>query len=90
MERLHPGLSIRFSKPFEALMIETVIAFRLAMTSYLLRLAKAFPELGTDQSARFDQTNFSVGWYPCVNGDLRSLDAPGFVAGKARGLFHVL
>lgn len=62
---------------------------RLAMTKGLSRLAKKFPDLGTDENAKLiGPTLEGVGWYPKVSGRLKLLDVPAYVSGDACGLFR--
>ncbi len=62
---------------------------RRIMTSGLYRLATAFPDLGKDETAKLiGPTLEGVGWYPSVDGGLRLLDVPAWVAGDACGLFR--
>ncbi|KAI9731212.1 MAG: hypothetical protein M1834_005405 [Cirrosporium novae-zelandiae] len=62
---------------------------RNAMARGLSRFSKIFLDLGTDKCARLiGPTLEGVGWYPNVDGDLRLLDVPAWVAGDACGLFR--
>ncbi|WP_030617042.1 hypothetical protein [Streptomyces fulvoviolaceus] len=61
---------------------------RTAMTRGLTRLAEAFPEIEDAGTRLIGPTLEGVGWYPAVDGDLRLLDAPAWVAGDACGLFR--
>ncbi|EJD43313.1 FAD/NAD(P)-binding domain-containing protein [Auricularia subglabra TFB-10046 SS5] len=59
------------------------------MAEGLRRLAGSFEDLGKDNDAvLIGPTLEGVGWYPRVDGDLRLLDAPAWVAGDACGLFR--
>lgn len=65
------------------------IELRLAMTNGLSGLASTFPDLADDKEARLiGPVLEGVGWYPRVNGDLRLLDVPAWVAGDACGMFR--
>jgi uncharacterized FAD-dependent dehydrogenase len=62
---------------------------RRAMTAGLSRLGKRFPDLGSDRNAKLiGPTLEGVGWYPTVDGNLRLLDVPAYVAGDACGQFR--
>jgi uncharacterized FAD-dependent dehydrogenase len=74
---------------------ETVAAFDVygpelseIMVRGLSRLAAAYPVLRDDDTRLIGPTLEGVGWYPKVNGDLRLLDTPAWVAGDACGLFR--
>ncbi|MEU6183188.1 FAD-dependent oxidoreductase [Streptomyces coeruleorubidus] len=74
---------------------ETVAAFDVygpelseIMVRGLSRLAAAYPVLRDDDTQLIGPTLEGVGWYPKVNGDLRLLDTPAWVAGDACGLFR--
>ncbi|WP_181140781.1 FAD-dependent oxidoreductase [Streptomyces sp. Ru62] len=75
---------------------ETVAAFervygpelREIMMRGLTRLAEAYPTIRDSGTQLIGPTLEGVGWYPKVDGDLRLLDAPAWVAGDACGLFR--
>ena len=53
------------------------------------RVTTAFSDLQNDPDAQLiGPTLEGIGWYPDVDGDLRLLDAPAWVAGDACGLFR--
>jgi uncharacterized FAD-dependent dehydrogenase len=52
------------------------------------RLRTRFPELDDAQTRLVGPTLEGIGWYPRVDGRLRLLDAPAWVAGDASGLFR--
>lgn len=59
------------------------------MAEGLRRLSHSYPDLGSDADATLiGPTLEGIGWYPEVDGDLRLLDAPAWVAGDACGLFR--
>ncbi|MFI7020011.1 hypothetical protein [Streptomyces sp. NPDC050164] len=58
------------------------------MVRGLSRLAAAYPVLRDNDTQLIGPTLEGVGWYPKVNGDLRLLDTPAWVAGDACGLFR--
>lgn len=59
------------------------------MTEGLRRLSHTYPELGNDDEAMLiGPTLEGIGWYPEVDGNLRLLDVPVWVAGDACGLFR--
>lgn len=103
MQQLHPVLKAitRAGSYFEAPMIgllqgdpKIVTAFRLAMTRSIASWKGISRTCnGSDGSAQgIDEANFRscrrMVPNPGVNGDLRLLDVPAFVAGDAYGLFH--
>ncbi|KAL2809884.1 hypothetical protein BJX63DRAFT_434745 [Aspergillus granulosus] len=62
---------------------------RLNMMAGLAKLAHTYPDLRSDKDAKLiGQTLEGVGWYHKVDGHLRLLDTPVFVAGDACGLFR--
>ncbi|MFD5076482.1 FAD-dependent oxidoreductase [Streptomyces sp. NPDC058371] len=61
---------------------------REIMTRGLTRLAAAYPAVRDSDTRLVGPTLEGVGWYPKVDGDLRLLDAPAWVAGDAGGLFR--
>ncbi|MDI1449755.1 NAD(P)-binding protein [Polyangium sp. 6x1] len=61
---------------------------RQIMVRGLSHLASAFPAVVDGGTRLIGPTLEGVGWYPRVNGDLRLLDAPAWVAGDACGLFR--
>jgi len=61
---------------------------REIMVRGLSHLAAAFGELNDEETRLIGPTLEGVGWYPKVDGDLRLLDAPAWVAGDACGLFR--
>jgi uncharacterized FAD-dependent dehydrogenase len=61
---------------------------RSFMTRGLHRLSAAFPEVNDSHTRLIGPTLEGVGWYPRVEGNLRLLDAPAWVAGDACGLFR--
>lgn len=59
------------------------------MTEGLRRLSHTYADLGTDEDAMLiGPTLEGIGWYPKVDGNLRLLDAPVWIAGDACGLFR--
>ncbi|KAK1967659.1 FAD/NAD(P)-binding domain-containing protein [Colletotrichum sublineola] len=59
------------------------------MTEGLRRLSETYADLGGDEDATLiGPTLEGIGWYPKVDGNLRLLDAPAWVAGDACGLFR--
>lgn len=59
------------------------------MTEGLRRLARTYGDLNSDEEATLiGPTLEGVGWYPNVDGNLRLLDAPVWVAGDSCGLFR--
>ncbi|WP_082126899.1 FAD-dependent oxidoreductase [Allosalinactinospora lopnorensis] len=56
--------------------------------SGLVRISERFPAIRDEETALIGPTLEGVGWYPQVDGDLRSPDAPLWVAGDACGLFR--
>lgn len=58
------------------------------MTRGLTRLAEAYPVIDDAETRLVGPTLEGVGWYPKVDGDLRLLDTPAWVAGDACGLFR--
>ncbi|MER5968488.1 hypothetical protein ABT112_01845 [Streptomyces sp. NPDC002055] len=88
-----------FTLPLDALMDqepEAVATFdhvygpelREIMARGLSRLATAFPAVRGEGTRLIGPTLEGVGWYPVVDGDLRLLDTPAWVAGDACGLFR--
>jgi len=64
-------------------------ALRTKMQLGLRTLAGAFDDLASDPDAKLiGPTLEGIGWYPRVNGSLRLLDAPAWIAGDACGLFR--
>ena len=61
---------------------------REIMARGLSRLAVAFPAIQDSGTRLIGPTLEGVGWYPRVDGELRLLDAPAWVAGDACGLFR--
>ncbi|WP_371551898.1 FAD-binding protein [Streptomyces sp. NBC_00554] len=61
---------------------------REIMLRGLSRLAEAYPVLRDNRTRLIGPTLEGVGWYPKVDGDLRLLDSPAWVAGDACGLFR--
>jgi uncharacterized FAD-dependent dehydrogenase len=61
---------------------------REIMMRGLARLVDHFPDLHDDQAQLVGPTLEGVGWYPKVDGDLRLLDTPAWIAGDACGLFR--
>jgi uncharacterized FAD-dependent dehydrogenase len=61
---------------------------RTLMTRGLDQLRTTFPDLDDEQTRLIGPTLEGVGWYPRVDGDLRLLDAPAWVAGDVCGLFR--
>jgi uncharacterized FAD-dependent dehydrogenase len=61
---------------------------REIMVRGLSRLADEFPTIQDSGTRLIGPTLEGVGWYPEVNGELRLLDAPAWVAGDACGLFR--
>ncbi|MCG5214633.1 hypothetical protein [Streptosporangium sp. KLBMP 9127] len=61
---------------------------REIMLRGLTRLADAYPALRDGGTRLIGPTLEGVGWYPEVDGDLRLLDIPAWVAGDACGLFR--
>ncbi|MFJ3660011.1 FAD-dependent oxidoreductase [Streptomyces sp. NPDC090119] len=61
---------------------------REIMLRGLSRLAEAYPDLRNNGTQLIGPTLEGVGWYPKVDGDLRLLDTPAWVAGDACGLFR--
>ncbi|GME39598.1 FAD/NAD(P)-binding domain-containing protein [Neofusicoccum parvum] len=62
---------------------------RVKMAEGLRWLSLAFEDLGMDEDAKLiGPTLEGIGWYPQVDGDLRLLDAPAWVAGDTCGLFR--
>ncbi|WP_405933024.1 FAD-dependent oxidoreductase [Streptomyces sp. NBC_00827] len=61
---------------------------REIMLRGLSRLAEAYPALRDNGTRLIGPTLEGVGWYPKVDGDLRLLDSPAWVAGDACGLFR--
>ncbi|WP_406350643.1 FAD-binding protein [Streptomyces sp. NBC_00658] len=61
---------------------------REIMLRGLSRLAEAYPVLRDNGTRLIGPTLEGVGWYPKVDGDLRLLDSPAWVAGDACGLFR--
>ncbi|MCJ1324213.1 hypothetical protein MMC10_000875 [Thelotrema lepadinum] len=65
------------------------LELRLKMKQGLARLTAAFDDFKEDADAKLiGPTLEGVGWYPRVDGDLRLLDAPAWIAGDACGLFR--
>jgi uncharacterized FAD-dependent dehydrogenase len=58
------------------------------MTAGLSRLVASFPSIEDAETQLIGPTLEGVGWYPQVDGDLRLLDVPAWVAGDACGLFR--
>lgn len=58
------------------------------MTRGLDRLRATFPDLNDPRTRLIGPTLEGVGWYPQVDGDLRLLDVPAWVAGDVCGLFR--
>ncbi|KAK2028280.1 FAD/NAD(P)-binding domain-containing protein [Colletotrichum zoysiae] len=59
------------------------------MTEGLRRLSETYDDLGGDEDATLiGPTLEGIGWYPKVDGNLRLLDVPAWVAGDACGLFR--
>ncbi|MDF2434656.1 MAG: uncharacterized protein JWP44_4287 [Mucilaginibacter sp.] len=88
-----------FVMPLDALIhgdAETVARFdgvygselREFMVKGLRRLAAAYPVIVDNGTRLIGPTLEGVGWYPAVDGGLRLLDAPVWVAGDACGLFR--
>ena len=61
---------------------------REIMMRGLSRLAVAYPVLRDSGTRLIGPTLEGVGWYPKVDGNLRLLDTPAWVAGDACGLFR--
>ncbi|WP_326615238.1 FAD-dependent oxidoreductase (plasmid) [Streptomyces scopuliridis] len=61
---------------------------REIMVRGLSRLAAAYPAIRDNGTQLIGPTLEGVGWYPRVDGDLRLLDTPAWVAGDACGLFR--
>ncbi len=61
---------------------------RQIMVRGLSHLIAAFPALQEGETRLIGPTLEGVGWYPEVDGTLRLLDAPAWVAGDACGLFR--
>ncbi|MGP4000222.1 FAD-dependent oxidoreductase [Streptomyces sp. 8N706] len=61
---------------------------REIMVRGLSRLAAAYPTIRNNGTQLIGPTLEGVGWYPKVDGDLRLLDSPAWVAGDACGLFR--
>ncbi|WP_437967358.1 FAD-binding protein [Sorangium sp. So ce260] len=61
---------------------------RRIMVRGLSHLAAAFPAIKDEETRLIGPTLEGVGWYPKVDGDLRLLDAPAWIAGDACGLFR--
>ncbi|WP_306316276.1 MULTISPECIES: hypothetical protein [unclassified Streptomyces] len=61
---------------------------REIMLRGLGRLAAAYPEVDDSETRLVGPTLEGVGWYPDVDGDLRLIDVPAWVAGDACGLFR--
>lgn len=61
---------------------------REIMTRGLSRLAARYPALRFNGASLIGPTLEGVGWYPNVDGDLRMVDSPAWVAGDACGLFR--
>lgn len=61
---------------------------RAIMLRGLSRLMDEFADLHDDDAKIVGPTLEGVGWYPRVDGDLRLLDTPAWVAGDACGLFR--
>ncbi|KAK7964046.1 hypothetical protein PG988_011020 [Apiospora saccharicola] len=59
------------------------------MAEGLRRLAHTYADLAADEDATLvGPTLEGIGWYPKVDGNLRLLDAPAWVAGDACGMFR--
>jgi uncharacterized FAD-dependent dehydrogenase len=58
------------------------------MTAGLSRLIARFPSIEDPETRLIGPTLEGVGWYPRVDGNLRLLDVPAWVAGDACGLFR--
>ncbi|MEQ9885612.1 FAD-dependent oxidoreductase [Pectobacterium zantedeschiae] len=52
------------------------------------KLIGKFPSIDHSQTRLIGPTLEGVGWYPCVDGNLRMPDIPAWVAGDACGLFR--
>jgi uncharacterized FAD-dependent dehydrogenase len=61
---------------------------RQIMVRGLFHLIAAFPALQDKETRLIGPTLEGVGWYPEVDGNLRLLDTPAWVAGDACGLFR--
>ncbi|ORT57372.1 FAD-dependent oxidoreductase [Streptomyces sp. CB03238] len=61
---------------------------REIMVRGLTRLAATYPVIRDTDTRLIGPTLEGVGWYPKVDGDLRLLDTPAWVAGDACGLFR--
>jgi hypothetical protein len=61
---------------------------REVMVRGLSRLAAAYPGIRSDGTRLIGPTLEGVGWYPRVDGRLRLMDVPAWVAGDACGLFR--
>lgn len=92
-ERCHFGVAMQDlinGKPAALATFDRVYGpeLRTLMLRGLTRLAATFPELDPSGTQLIGPTLEGVGWYPKVDGDLRLLDAPAWVAGDACGLFR--
>lgn len=54
----------------------------------LVRLSERFPDVRDETTELIGPTLEGVGWYPQVDGDLKSPDSPLWIAGDACGLFR--
>lgn len=76
--------------PAATMMFDRVYGSELreVMVRGLSRLAAAFPGIRSDGTRLIGPTLEGVGWYPRVDGGLRLMDVPAWVAGDACGLFR--